>query len=55
MSYRDALRTPQGQAVVRQAVLLYPGPNQRTQPLLQAWTAQPGETLKWPLSALVFS
>lgn len=53
-AYRDALRSLQGQTVVRQAVLLYPGPAQHAQPLLQAWTAQPGEALNWPLSALIF-
>lgn len=28
-AYRDALRDPSGQAVVRYAALIYPGPEQR--------------------------
>lgn len=54
-AYRDALRNREGEAVVRQAVLLYPGPPQHAPPLLQAWTARPGEALNWPLSALLFT
>lgn len=54
-AYRDALRNREGEAVVRQAVLLYPGPPQHAPHLLQAWTARPGEALNWPLSALLFT
>jgi predicted component of viral defense system (DUF524 family) len=40
-AYRDAIRTPSGERVVSQAAILYPGPEVRYPPGIEALTADP--------------